>query len=211
MMSSMLPSALGSMMSTMGNTQQGIPMLLGGAAQNVPDLGGGGLVPSAVTSTMQGDLKGALIPSELSQGMQSAMAPVTSLMKGDMGGSLQPPMPPGQGGGGGGGLADLLQGQLGPGPGMKAPAGLMGAPMAGPQTPAGPSFLSGLIPSPSAMNQALANTALVQKMGMQARPQPATAPAPHMFIPQGGKPPTFGAPVARGASPLERFALMLRR
>jgi hypothetical protein len=51
----------------------------------------------------------------------------------------------------------------------------------------------------------------VQDMMTKNRPQPATAPAPHMFIPQGGRPPTFGAPVARGASPLERFALMLRR
>lgn len=154
MMSSILPSAIGSMMSTMGNSQQGIPALLAGAAQNLP-----GSVPQ-----IGPDLASA-VPGMLQD--PTHLFPDVTL--------LQPP------------------GMAGPGPAATPP----GVPP---------------IPPTPAWKQALSASAQVQDMMMKGQNnRPANAPAPHFYIPQGVKPPSFGAPLAKGPSPLEKYALMLRR
>jgi len=89
------------------------------------------------------------------------------------------------------------------------------APMAGQGTANGMTTNPAAIPSvsaPSAMQQALASTAMTMDAIAKNRPQQVqSGSGPHLFIPQGERPPTLGAPIARAESPLQRYALMLRR
>lgn len=68
------------------------------------------------------------------------------------------------------------------------------------------------IPEPDAWKQALASGAMVgDAMMRRPLPQPAPAESPRLFVPQGVRPPQVGFQIPRGPSPLERFALALRR
>ena len=68
------------------------------------------------------------------------------------------------------------------------------------------------IPQAPAWQQALASTATTMDAIARNRPQQVQSGAgPHLFVPQGGRAPTIAAPIARAPSPIERYAMMLRR
>ena len=97
-----------------------------------------------------------------------------------------------------------------------APAAAPAAPpVAGQGTANGMTQNPGTIPSvtaPSAIQQALASTAMTIDAISRNKPQQVqSGSGPHLFIPQGVRPPTLAAPIARAESPLQRYALMLRR
>jgi hypothetical protein len=170
------------------------PLLFGGGAGAAPGLAGGAGAGSL--SSMLGPVV-PNTPSALAEAMQTAE-------------QMHAASAPGMGG-----MAGMTN-WIPSAPQVQA----AGAPVGGPAAgiiggTAQPGMTVPQIPQPSAINQALSNIATTQEQmaKMQAldrsnRPQ---AQAPHFFIPQGGKAPSIGAPIARGPSPLERYAMMLRR
>ena len=92
------------------------------------------------------------------------------------------------------------------------------APIAQPQTggTAQNNMTPGQIPQvepPNPWMQGLAGVAMTQDMlmkqqAMRPKPQPSS---PNLFVPQGMRAPTLGSPLPRSESPLQRYAMMLRR